>query len=158
MLPFHHQLPNAVAGDLVRVTKTLGGEERLLCWLDGYPGRPRLIARLYRVIAFLDRYSANPGVVRALAQLRAHDPYPYGLAGYLVPDTTTYTLAGLSQEIESLVADDRPDEAGYLALQALRMVGEIAQRAAQLDRSADGLDAVVEALEQELRPVVPLQG
>ncbi|WP_296153637.1 hypothetical protein, partial [Pseudonocardia sp. SCN 73-27] len=114
--------------------------------------------RLYRVIAVLDHYSANPGVVRALAELRSLDPYPRGLAGHLVPDTTTSTLAGLSQEIESLVADDRPDEAGYLALQALRMLGEIAQRAARLDRGADRLDAEVEALERELRPVVPLRG
>ena len=46
MLPFHLQLPNPVIADLVAVTGHLGGDEALLRWLDGYPGRPRVTARL----------------------------------------------------------------------------------------------------------------
>jgi hypothetical protein len=89
MLPFHLQLPNPVIADLVAVTGHLGGDEALLRWLDGYPGRPRVTARLFRVINLLDRWSAVPGVVLALEQRRARDPYPHALAGYLLPDTTS---------------------------------------------------------------------
>jgi hypothetical protein len=30
-----------------------------MSWLDDHPGRPRVTARLYRVIALLDAYSAR---------------------------------------------------------------------------------------------------
>src|SRR5689334_12942329 len=115
LLPFHSQLPDPVTADLVTLTRHLGGDEALLGWLDGYPGRPRVTARLFRVIDLLDRWSAVPGVVRALAERRARDPYPHALAGYLTRDTTSATLAGLGQVIESCLADDRLDEAGCLA-------------------------------------------
>jgi len=48
LLPFHLQLPHAVIADLMAVTGHLGGDEALLRWLDGYPGRPRVTARLFR--------------------------------------------------------------------------------------------------------------
>src|SRR4051794_13539263 len=95
LLPFHLQLPHAVIADLMAVTGHLGGDEALLRWLDGYPGRPRVTARLFRVIDLLDRWSAAPGVVVALEQRRARDPYPHALAGDLTPDTTSGTLAGV---------------------------------------------------------------
>ena len=114
LLPFHRQLPHPVIADLVAVTGHLGGDEALLRWLDGYAGRPRVTARLFRVINLLDRWSAVPGVVLALEQRRARDPYPHALARYLTPDTTAGTLASLGQLIESRLADDRLDEAGCL--------------------------------------------
>ena len=97
-------------------------------------GRPRVTARLFRVIDLLDRWSAVPGVVLALEQRRARDPYPHALAGYLVPDTTSGTLASLGQLIESRLADDRLDEAGCLALRSLALLADIAPAAAELDR------------------------
>ncbi|HXR67288.1 MAG TPA: hypothetical protein VN712_01500, partial [Dermatophilaceae bacterium] len=126
MLPFHLQLPNPVIADLVAVAGRLGGDKALLRWLDGYPGRPRVTARLFQVIDLLDRWSAVPGVVLALEQRRARDPYPHALAGYLVPDTTSGTLASLGQLIESRLADDRLDEAGCLALRSLALLDDIA--------------------------------
>jgi hypothetical protein len=81
ILPFHPQLPHPVIADLIALTGHLGGDEALLRWLDGYPGRPRVTARLFRVITLLDRWSAVPGVVLALEQRRARDPYPHALAG-----------------------------------------------------------------------------
>jgi hypothetical protein len=153
LFPFHSLLPNPIAASLGKVNKSIGGDEALLRWLDDHPGRPRVTARLFRVIALLDRYSANSGVVQALQELRAHDPYPHDLTGYLLPDTTPRTLASLSQQIESLLAKDQLDEAGCLALRSLALLREIAHRAAELDQHATGLGAEVEILQEQVRPV-----
>jgi hypothetical protein len=77
LLPFHRQLPHPVIADLVAVTGHLGGDEALLRWLDGYAGRPRVTARLFRVINLLDRWSAVPGVVlaRSSACSSLHSPW-----------------------------------------------------------------------------------
>jgi hypothetical protein len=139
LLPFHAQLPNPLTGDLVELTRTLGGDEGLLRWLDHFPGRPQVTARAYGVIALLDFYSATPGVVRALRELRVRDPYPHELAAYLSPDTGDYTLASLGQQIESLLAEGDPDEAVQLALRSLALLADIAPAAAELDHRADGL-------------------
>ena len=146
LLPFHRELPHPVIADLAAVTEHLGDDEALLRWLDGYPGRPRLTARLFRVIDLLDRWSAVPSVVLTLEQRRARDPYPHGLAGYLVPDTTAGTLASLGQLIEDRLADDRLDEAGCLALRSLELLADIAPAAAELDRRAAELEHQVQVL------------
>jgi hypothetical protein len=153
MLPFHLQLPNPMIADLVAVTGHLGGDEALLRWLDGYPGRPRVTARLFQVIDLLDRWSAVPGVVLALEQRRARDPYPHALAGYLIPDTNAGTLASLGQLIESRLADDRLDEAGCLALRSLALLEDIAPAAAELDRRAAELEHQVRVLRDLVAPV-----
>jgi hypothetical protein len=153
LLPFHTQLPHQVTADLVAFTGHLGGDEALLRWLDGYPGRSRVTVRLFRVIDLLDRWSAVPGVVLALEQRRARDPYPHALAGYLVPDTTSGTLAGLGQLIESRLADDRLDEAGCVALRSLALLADIAPAAAELDRQAAELEHDVRVLRDLVAPL-----
>ena len=85
-------------------------------------GRATLADEVARMLPF------HPGVVLALEQRRARDPYPHALAGYLVPDTTSGTLASLGQLIESRLADDRLDEAGCLALRSLALLADIAPR------------------------------
>ena len=154
VLPFRAELPNPLAASLVRVAERVGGDEALLQWLDGFPGRPRLTARLLWVIDVLDRYSAADGVLRALGELRARDPFPHGLEGHLVPDTASYTLASLGAEIQQLLGRDRLADAGNLALRALALLSDIAPRAAELDRRAADLGPAVESLRDRLRPLV----
>jgi hypothetical protein len=153
LLPFHYQLPHPVTARLLELTRSIGGDEALLSWLDSHSGRPRVTARLYRVIALLDAYSAGPGVVQALREVRAHDPYPYGLVGDLVPDSTDATLASLSQRIESLLADDQPEAAVRLGLRTLDLVADLAPRAAELDSTVGDLPGLVETLRRELSEV-----
>jgi len=105
------------------------------------------------VIDLLDRWSAVPGVVLALEQRRARDPYPHDLAGYLVPDTNAGTLASLGQLIESRLADDRLDEAGCLALRSLALLTDIAPAAAEHDRRAAELEDQVRVLQDLVAPV-----
>ena len=112
-----------------------------------------MTARLFRVIDLLDRWSPVPGVVLALEQRRARDPYPHALARYLVPDTTSGTLARLGQLIESRLADDRLDEAGCLALRSLALLDDIAPAAAELDRRAAELEHQVRVLRDLVAPV-----
>ena len=154
VLPFRAELPNPLAASLVRVAERVGGDEALLRWLDGFPGRPRLTARLFWVIDVLDRYSAADGVLEALGELRARDPFPHGLEGHLVPDTASYTLASLGQEIQELLGRDRLEDAGNLALRALALLSDIAPRAAELDWQAADLALAVRSLWDRLRPLV----
>ena len=154
VLPFRAELPNPLAASLVRVAERVGGDEALLRWLDGFPGRPRLTARLFWVIDVLDRYSAADGVLEALGELRARDPFPHGLEGHLVPDTASYTLASLGEEIQELLGRDRLADAGNLAFRALALLSDIAPRAAELDWHAADLGLTVRSLWDRLRPLV----
>jgi hypothetical protein len=110
-------------------------------------GRATLADEVARMLPF------HPGVVLALEQRRARDPYPHALAGYLVPDTTSGTLASLGQLIESRLADDRLDEAGCLALRSLALLADIAPAAAELDRRAAELEHQVRVLRDLVAPV-----
>jgi hypothetical protein len=155
LLPFHAQLPHPIVARLLQLTGVLGGDEALLDWLNRHPGRPRVTARQYPLITLLDTYSANPGVIRALGELRAHDPYPHHLAGHLPPESTDHTLASLGQQIELLLADDRSDDAVRLSLRSLALLADIAPRAADLDDRAAALAAQVDALRRQIGAIAP---
>jgi hypothetical protein len=145
VMPFHWRAPNPIQAELSRIIDRLGSEPAVFAWLDRYPGEPRLVARLYRVMALLDQLSDNPAVVEALREFRARIQYPPGLHGYLVPSTDETTLASLAGQIELLLADDRANEAADLAVAAVTMLEEIAPRAAQLDPN---LRSLYDQLEQ----------
>jgi hypothetical protein len=151
LLPFHWQLPNPLAGSLARISRRLGGEPALLDWLDRFSGRPRLTARLYRVIALLDRLSANPAVVSALRELRDTAPDPPVLAAHLPPQTDHETLASLSYAIEARLADDRAEDAAELANAALALLRRVAARAGELEPKLGGLDDELADTGQALR-------
>ena len=130
---FHAALPNALAVQMTRIVKHLGSGAALLRWLDRFPGRPRIVARLFALIDLLDTFSAEPAVVTALSELRAGTPYPPGLAAYLSPDTDDETLGGLAWHIEQLAADDRIADAARLAMDSASLLERIAPRATELD-------------------------
>lgn len=150
LLPMHWTAPNEVMATMQRIIDHLGGERQLLAWLERHPGRPRLVARLYVLIGLLDQVSDSEAVVRALSELREKVPYPPGLGGYLLPDTTPETLADLSAKIEGLLADDRPEDAFRLAMAAVAMLQEIAPRAAQLEPEVGALGDVLEQIRRDL--------
>jgi hypothetical protein len=130
---FHAELPNALAVQMTRIVKHLGGETALVQWLDRFPGRPRIVARLFALIDLLDMFSAEPSVVTALSELRADTPYPPGLSNYLSPDSDDETLGGLAWHIEQLAADDRMADAARLALDSAALVERLAPRARELN-------------------------
>jgi hypothetical protein len=151
VLPLHAAAPNPIAAALSRLIGHLGGERELLAWLERHPGRPRLVARLYVLMGLLDQISDEPAVVDALSELRARVPYPPGLEGYLVPDTTPDALADLAAKIEGLLTVDRPDEAFRLALATTAMLQEVAPRVAGADPQ---LRSLPDALEQVRRDLI----
>jgi hypothetical protein len=151
ILPFHWTLPNPLAASLARVSEHLGGEQALMSWLDRYPGRPRLTARLYGFIALLDQLSAHPAVVDALREFREKTPYPRGLAEYMPPDTNHETLASVSYAIESRLADDRSDESRRVAEAAVELLHTLATRAAEIDPQGGDLAAEIESARRDLR-------
>jgi hypothetical protein len=144
LIAFHAELPNALVAKLASITKHLGGETELVAWLEGFPGRPRTVARLFALIELLDRLSAEPAVVAALSELRAGTPYPPGMDGYLSPDTNDETLSGLAWYIESLVADDRVAEAVRLALDAAALLIQVLRRARELDPELPDVGGLVD--------------
>jgi hypothetical protein len=150
LLPLHWTAPTEIMASMQRIIDHLGGERELLAWLERQPGRPRLVARLYVLIGLLDQISDEDAVVTALRDLRAKVPYPPGLGGYLLPDTTPETLADLSAKIEGLLADDRADDAFRLGMAAASMLQEVAPRAAKQDPELAVLGDVLEQIRRDL--------
>jgi hypothetical protein len=150
VLPFHWTLPNSTMVGLVRLRNHLGGEPGLLDWLDRHPGRPRLVARLYRLTGLLDELSARAAVVEAVRELRDRGGDPTELTGYLVPDTDSSTLASLGSRIESLLGDDRVDEAAEVALGSVALLSQAAPRADELDPDLGDLTGRMDQVRQRL--------
>jgi hypothetical protein len=150
VIPFHTVLPNAVVASLSRIAHHLGGERAIFDWLDRHDGRPRLVARSYVFVRLLDDLTEQPAVLTALAELRARTPYPPGLAGYLVPDTDKGTLSSLAQSIESLLGEDRLDEAVRLADATAAMLQQIAPHFSELDPSLRDQATVLERVRHDL--------
>jgi hypothetical protein len=157
VLPWHASLPTDVAARMSRLVRHLGGDHALLRWLDENPGRPRVVARTYRLIGLLDQISGSPAVVTALRELRERTPNPPGLEGYIPPDTDSGTLASVAQQIEALLGDDRPDDAVALALATIDMLRDVVPRAAEIDPELRGLEAPLgqlrRAIEEAHAPV-----
>jgi hypothetical protein len=140
LLPAHWMLPNSAAAAFSKLTKHLGGPAALEVWLDGHPGRPRLVARTYRLVGLLDRLSDRRAVVTALGPLRAEAGDPPGLRGYLMPATTDETLASLAEQIESMLADHPAEDVLRLALATIDLLQRLAPRVRELDADLSGLD------------------
>jgi hypothetical protein len=133
VLPSHATLPDRTAATLGEVRSHFGGDSGLLDWLERHPGRPRLVARLYRLIAQLDGLSGRPAMVAAVRELRGRAGDPEELTGFLTPDTTSATLAGLATAIEQLLGEERVMPAVRVALAAAALVRLAAPRAAEHD-------------------------
>jgi hypothetical protein len=146
-------MPNPLVAALKRVMDRLGGEPQLWAWLDRHPGRPRKTARLYLVMALLDRISTEPAVVTALTEYRSHTLYPPGLEEYLPPVTSEGTLADLSGEIELLLRQDRVDTAVALAASTVDLLGELVPRIAELNPGLHDLRDHVAGLRKDLGQV-----
>ncbi|MCF2127929.1 hypothetical protein L1I79_16005 [Strepomyces sp. STD 3.1] len=150
-LPAHWSEPNKLAEAMSRFIDDLGGQRKLIAWLDEYPGLPRLVARLYVLMGLLDQYSENPAVVAALREYREREPYPAGLKGYLLPQTNDETLAGLSFTVEELLSDGQQGKAVDLALATTDCLQRVAPRAEELDPALDDLGEVMDHTHQDLQ-------
>ncbi|AEA25657.1 hypothetical protein Psed_3475 [Pseudonocardia dioxanivorans CB1190] len=150
VLPWHAELPPEMAGHLTRLIRYFGGDDGLLRWLDEHPGLPRVVARAYHLVKFLDEISGVSAVVTALRELRERNPYPPGLEPYLPPDTDSGSLSSIAQHIESLLGDGRDGDAVALSLATIEMLTAVARRAAQRDPELRGLGEYVEQLRREI--------
>lgn len=151
LLPFHAILPNRQADDLSRLTAHLGGDQALLDWLARRPGRPRLVAHLYRLIWLLDEHSADPAVVSALTEMMTeHEPIPRIVGEHLTPDMNDASLAGLAWAIEAMIGDDRLNTAVRLAIGAAELLERVARRARRADPSFGALADEVARLKSDI--------
>ncbi|MEO3764699.1 hypothetical protein [Streptomyces sp. B8F3] len=116
LLPHGWDLPYKLKAALQDVIAHLGGEAELMTWLDTFPGRPRLTARIYVFLGLLDRYGDVPEVVEALRDARTREPYPAGLRKVLVPQTDAETLSDVGYRVEALLTDGKVEQAAALAL------------------------------------------
>lgn len=146
LVAFHTELPNPIVARMSRVMTYLGSETGLVAWLERFPGRPRIVARLYSLTQVLDWFSAEPAVVTALAELRAGTPYPPGLADCLTPDTDQRTLTGLAWCVESQVANDQVPDAVRLALAIVDLLDRIVPRVRELDPTLRDLRDLADTL------------
>lgn len=153
LLPFHSELPTDIVARLSRLVADLGGEPQLLAWLDSFPGRQRLVARMFTLIGLLDQVSAEPAVAAVLREYRARTPTPPGLEPYLPPHTDDDTIASLSWEMESMLGDDRPDDAVRLAEATVALIREITPRAIELDPDVEDLLRQIDTAQHALTAV-----
>ncbi|MFG2476248.1 hypothetical protein [Streptomyces fagopyri] len=151
LMPFHWSQPNSYASIMSQVTDHLGGQRGLVTWLDGFPGLPRLVARLYVLMGLLDQYSENAAVVTALRELRERTPYPAGLKGYLVPETDDDTLAGIAFRVEELLGDREKGRAIDLALATTDCLRQIAPRAEEMDPELGDLAELMDHIRQDIQ-------
>jgi hypothetical protein len=143
-------MPNPYAAAMTRLIHRLGGDEAVPAWLDRFPGRPRLLARLSAVTSLLDRCGDRPALVRGLRRLREREPYPRGLERYLLPATDETTLPDLGGEIRILLADDNLAEATSVALAALTLLIGLAPRAGEGDPGLGDLRPAAEQLRRSI--------
>jgi hypothetical protein len=113
------------------------------------------VARLFEVIALLDDVSGRPAIVTALRELREQEKYPEGLERAMPPATDDSTLASVSWQIESRLADGDDDEAFRIAVASVDLLRRIAPRAAELDEDAREIEGIVERTRQDLVGVSP---
>ncbi|GAA3776999.1 hypothetical protein [Streptomyces chiangmaiensis] len=151
LVPFHWGLPNTLASAMSELIEHLGGQSRLMVWLDRYPGLPRLVARLYVLLGLLDGFSENTAVVGALREFRERTPYPPGLKGCLVPETDDETLAGIAFKIEELLGDGRRKEAVELSLATAAWLQKVAPRAEELDPSVGDMGELMEHVRHDIQ-------
>lgn len=156
IMPYHWTLPNPYAAALSRLTDHLGGEEGLLAWLEAHPDRPRLVARLYGLIGLLDAVSMEPAVVTALSEVRARDPFPFGIQGHLTAETTGETLANLSLQIEELLAETQDADAVQLATAVTSLLELAGPRVGELDPKLADLGERAVELRREILNAWPI--
>lgn len=146
LVAFHVELPEPIVRMMSSIMSYLGSETELVAWLERFPGRPRIVARLYSLTQVLDCFSAEPAVVTALAELRASTLYPPGLAGCLTPDTDQGTLTGLAWYVESRVANNQVDNAVRIALDTVDLLSRIVPRVRELDPTLRDLKDLADTL------------
>jgi hypothetical protein len=154
VLPFHATLPDPAVATLGKVRSHFGGDSGLLDWLERHPGRPRLVARLYRLIAQLDGLSGRPAVVAAVRELREQAGDPGELTGFLTPDTTSATLAGLATAIERLLGEERVMAAVRVALAAAALVRLAALQASDHDATLMSLPRRMDVTARQIATAV----
>jgi hypothetical protein len=103
------------------------------------------VATVYSLIGLLDRLSDRPPVVEALAELREKTGTPPEVAIYLVPETNADTLASLSGQLESLLADGRYTEVIAVSRATVELLTEVVDRAR---RSEPSLGELLRQLER----------
>ncbi|MEU0123954.1 hypothetical protein ABZ114_20070 [Streptomyces albidoflavus] len=119
-LPLRWSLPTRALERLDLLSERLGGERKLLEWLDGHPGLPRVTARLLVLADSLDRYTDDPAVVTAVRDFRLAHGLPDELRGVLPPATDAETLTDLSSRLERQLFDHDAEEARSLGLATSR--------------------------------------
>jgi erythromycin esterase-like protein/predicted phosphoribosyltransferase len=154
LMPLHGELPGPLVARLDRLIDHLGGEAAVVDWLDGFPGHPAKVSRLLRFVHLLDRFHAEPALVTALIELRRRASFPLDLRRYLAQDINAVTLATIGWHIESLLAQDEPDDAMRLALTTAEVLRQVAPRATQIDPAVADLGDLVQRARQNLLEVV----
>ncbi|WP_238008545.1 hypothetical protein KZZ52_31910 [Dactylosporangium sp. AC04546] len=146
-----------IASAVRQVMEHVGGDAELLDWLDGFPGRPRLVTRVLTLVALLDRFGDRLPVVWALQDLRTRAPDPPLLAAHLPDVIGQEALSALGGQIKMMLGEDDLAPAGRLALATAGLLTDLAPHVAEVpgieelgtlaERSRTGLNEALAAVE-----------
>ncbi|MET8576816.1 hypothetical protein [Streptomyces sp. NPDC005012] len=150
LLPLRWSLSPRAEERLSQVNDRVGGDRRLLEWLDGHPGLPRLTARLLVLAENLDHFGENTAVVDAVRARRGRSPLPEELRGVLPPGTDEETLPDIAQRVEELLGERRPQDAARLALATTDWLRGVARDAAPDSPEVTGMSELMAHLHTDI--------
>ena len=128
-------LPNHTVQLLGRLSRQLGGPEKVLDWLSTFPGEPGLVAAVVRLSDLLGAVSGSAPVVDAVRRIRGNRHHRDAFGRYWAPSTDHVTLTDLAETLKHLLRRDDGRGAVDLAGEALDLLDEAL---AMVER--DGLD------------------
>jgi hypothetical protein len=153
-------LPNHTVGLLGRLTRHLGGPEKVLDWLSGFPGEPALVAAVLKLGDLLGALSGSPPVIRAVAALRADRRYRDPFPDYWAPTTDSVTLSDLAETLVHLLRRDGGRRAVEASAHALDLVDDalrlVEAKGPDVRTARRYADDVREALQRAVRSPVPV--
>jgi hypothetical protein len=117
-------LPNQTVGLLGRMSRHLGGSEKVLDWLSGFPGEASLVAAVVRLSDLLGALSGSTPVLDAVQGIRAERRYPDLFGRYWAPTTDHVTLSDLAETLKHLLRRDDGRGAIELSFQVLDLLDE----------------------------------
>jgi hypothetical protein len=117
-------LPNHTVELLGRMSRQLGGPEKVLDWLSGFPGEASLVAAVIRLSDLLGALSGSTPMLDAVRQIRAGRGYRDLFGRYWAPSTDHVTLSDLAETLKHLLRRDDGQGALELSFQALDLLDE----------------------------------
>lgn len=159
-------LPNHTVSLMGKLTRHLGGGEKVLDWMGRFPGEPSLVAADVRLADLLGALSARPAVIDAIDRIRRHRQTdrrlgPDPLAPYWAPSTDSVTLSDLAETVKHMLRKDDGRGAIDVSGRVLELLdeafGDLERSGSDVRRAREYVERIRADLEQAESSTSPTQ-